>query len=301
MLAIARVVITDVGFSGLVSETWRAIAERTNVVGGAGVIIFLMLTRYAVRGAMTVQWVVLLLVSSHLGGLIPELFGGSVYLITVPPFAIAMSFCLVGDFARTNTQLERKFAEVQALSAQVLAQEREKHGYELRQHLFEVENARRRRELEEARMLPLSMLPGTLPRIPGLEVGVAMVRATEVGGDSYDFRALPDASLLVVVGHATGHDGAGTALVVNAVETLFSTLDGDPELASFMARCSEVLCAVHSGTFHVRLALARLRPGGAPVCAAGMPPLTVHRADSGAVEEIMLAGRLLLESSSWLR
>ena len=353
MLSFAWVVITDLGRSGQVSEAWRAVAERTSVFGLAGVVLFLLLTYYAVRtrpspptatafsvlaalqaagsalkpghawawvwhvylmlatadvvrievtrrtvrrdggtvllGAMAIPWVVILLVSFNQIGGLPELFGQSIYFLVVLPFAVAMSFCLVRDFARTNTQLEQRLAEVQRLSAQVLAQEREKHEYELRQRLLEAENSRKSRELEDARSLQLSMLPASLPRVPGLDVAAAMTTATEVGGDYYDFRTLPDGSLLVAIGDATGH-GAAAAIVVTAVRSLFSALDGELELPSFLARCSDLLRGMHTGSVHMCLALARLRSVGAALCSAGMPPPLVHRAASDTVEEVVLSG-----------
>jgi len=353
MLFFAWVVVTDLARSGPVSEAWRAVAERTNVVGIAGVVLFLMLTYYALRtkpfprtaqifsafaglqtagsvlqpgqmwawvwhvylllvtldvirievtrrtvrrdevtvllAAMVIPWVVILLASFNRIGLLPELFGESIYFVIVLPFAVAMSFCLVRDFARTNRQLEERLVEVQRLSAQVLAQEREKHEYELRQRLLAAENSRKSRELEDARTLQLSMLPPELPELPGLESAAAMATATEVGGDYYDFRTLPDGSLMVAIGDATGH-GAAAGIVVTAVKTLFSALDGNLELPAFMTRCSELLRSMHTGSVHMCLALARVTRGGAAVCSAGMPPLLVHRPATGTVEEIVVPG-----------
>jgi len=116
-----------------------------------------------------------------------------------------------------------------------------------------------------------------------------MTTATEVGGDYYDFRTLPDGSLLVAIGDATGH-GAAAGIVVTAVKALFSALDGGLVLPSFMVRCSDLLRAMHTGSVHMCLALARVNSDGAAVCSAGMPPLLVHRLASGAVEEVVLSG-----------
>ena len=239
--------------------------------------------------AIGVQWLVIHIISLTSIRVLPEFLGVNAYFLVVAPFAVAMSLSLSRDFARTSVQLERRLEEVQALSSQVLNQEREKHEYELRQRLLEAENSRKSRELEDARTLQLSMLPAELPALPGVEVGAAMATATEVGGDYYDFRTLPDGRLMVAVGDATGH-GAAAGIVVTAVKTLFSALDGQLELPSFMARCSELLRAMHTGSVHMCLGLARVSADGATVCSAGMPPLLVHRAASGTVEEVVLSG-----------
>jgi serine phosphatase RsbU (regulator of sigma subunit) len=85
----------------------------------------------------------------------------------------------------------------------------------------QTDNARTTRELESARSLQLSMLPSTLPELPGFEVAAAMATATDVGGDFFDFRTLPDGALVVAVGDATGKKAPGiTIFHLDHAETL---------------------------------------------------------------------------------
>jgi hypothetical protein len=67
------------------------------------------------------------------------------------------------------------------------------------------ENERKTRELTQARELQLSMLPGTMLRLPGLDIAAATQTAAEVGGDYYDVRLAGDGTLLFAFGDATGH------------------------------------------------------------------------------------------------
>ncbi len=141
----------------------------------------------------------------------------AVYVFGVLASVLTMSLFLARTFARTSLHLERRLAEVESLTAQVLDQERAAHANELRQRLLEAENARKSGELEAGRALQLSMLPPVLPEVGGLELAVAMSTASEVGGDYYDFRPAPDGSLIVAVGDATGH-GVAAGILVTAVK-----------------------------------------------------------------------------------
>lgn len=95
----------------------------------------------------------------------PALAGiGGVYVFGMLALAVGMSLFLAGTFARTSTHLERRLAEVRALSEQVLAQERAALEQELRRRLLEAEDARKGSEIAAARHLQLSMLPASLPR-----------------------------------------------------------------------------------------------------------------------------------------
>ncbi len=60
------------------------------------------------------------------------------------------------------------------------------------------------RELEIARQAQASLLPCTLPEIPGVAMAALCRPAYEVGGDYYDVFGLPDGRLAVVVGDVSG-------------------------------------------------------------------------------------------------
>jgi len=60
------------------------------------------------------------------------------------------------------------------------------------------------RELEIARQAQASLLPHTLPEVPGVAMAALCRPAYEVGGDYYDVFALPDGRLAVVVGDVSG-------------------------------------------------------------------------------------------------
>ena len=155
--------------------------------------------------------------------------------------------------------------------------------------LVEAENARKSRELAQARELQLSMLPHDLPAVSGLDVAAATHTAAEVGGDYYDARAGDDGNLLLAFGDATGH-GLASGIVVTAAKALFTSLPAGGALPELLAHCDRVLRGMRFPGLQMCLALARISPREAAVASAAMPPILIHRSSSGAIEELGVGG-----------
>jgi len=68
-------------------------------------------------------------------------------------------------------------------------------------------------ELRVAQLIQQQFLPKTLPDLPGWQIAAFYRAAAEVGGDFYDFIALPEGKVGLVVGDVTGH-GVPAALVM---------------------------------------------------------------------------------------
>ncbi len=81
-----------------------------------------------------------------------------------------------------NRQLTAAYAELQSAQTQI------------------IEKERLERELQVARDIQESILPRTLPVIPGIDLGVMMHPARAVGGDLYDLITLKENYLGVVIG-----------------------------------------------------------------------------------------------------
>ncbi|MFQ5528112.1 MAG: PP2C family protein-serine/threonine phosphatase [Thermoanaerobaculia bacterium] len=151
-----------------------------------------------------------------------------------------------------------------------------------------VELDRKSEELEEARRFQLSLLPKTLPEHPAYEIAAVMRTATEVGGDYYDFRAGQDGSLTVAIGDATGH-GAKAGTMVTVVKSLFSAYPPEGDLIHFQSKAAAAIKQMDLGRMSMALTLARLTGDTLTICAAGMPPVLIHRSDGG-VDEIAIEG-----------
>jgi serine phosphatase RsbU (regulator of sigma subunit) len=209
---------------------------------------------------------------------------------------VSISIYLARKFARTNRELEPQLAQFKELSARTLEQERKAAELRLRHEqeqarlaLIEAENARRARELEEARLLQISMLPKRVPQVPGLEIAAYMQPAAEVGGDYYDFCLSHDGTLTVAVGDATGH-GLRAGMVVTATKSLFETLAEQDEIPQILRQSSAALKRMNLRSLFMAMLLVKLNGRRMTVGAAGMPPVLIHRARHRVVEEVSAQG-----------
>jgi serine phosphatase RsbU (regulator of sigma subunit) len=150
------------------------------------------------------------------------------------------------------------------------------------------ENLRKTEELDEARKLQLSMLPKTVPDLPGMEIAIHMTTATEVGGDYYDFYRDGD-SLTIAVGDATGH-GAKAGVMVTAAKSLFQTLALEPEIPKIFSAMTRSLKRMNFGNTYMAMTIARLNKGNLKIACAGMPPALIYRSATRKVETVALKG-----------
>jgi PAS domain S-box-containing protein len=134
------------------------------------------------------------------------------------------------SFGRPRTILEEERVFLEALAGQcALAIERAE--------MYEKEHT-------AAVTLQRSLLPGELPRVPGLALDAKYLpRSTDVGGDWYDVFRLPDRRLAVTVGDVMGKGllaAAGMGRVRNALRALALT---DPRPAAVLAGLDRLFTA----------------------------------------------------------
>lgn len=210
------------------------------------------------------------------------------------PFCV--SIYLAYTFAQTHKDLEVKLVEVNALSTKALEQEREAAEVRIqREHekaqmaYLEAENARKAKELEEARQLQLSMLPKTVPKLPNLEIAAYMQPASEVGGDYYDFYATPEGILTVALGDATGH-GLKAGTMVTATKGLFNAFVHEESITHILKQSSQALKKMNLKPLYMAMMLMRIKDHQATISIAGMPAILVYKAASQEVVELSLKG-----------
>jgi serine phosphatase RsbU (regulator of sigma subunit) len=191
------------------------------------------------------------------------------------------------EIGRLGAAFNRMAAELHENQERLLEQERLRKEREIERRLLEAEHARKSGELEQARQFQLSLLPRELPRRRDLELAVYVRTATEVGGDYYDFLQGEDGGLVLAIGDATGH-GAASATMVTVVKGLFTGRAAELAPAAFLGHANEVIRRLQLGRMAMALSVLRLHGGHLTASAAGMPPLLIHRAATGAVEEVCL-------------
>ena len=144
-----------------------------------------------------------------------------------------------------------------------------------------------RDELVLARELQRDLLPKAVPAFPGFELSAYNRIANMVGGDLYDFAALPDGRLAILFGDASGH-GMAAGLVMAVAHAAFRTqLDSDPEPGAIVAALNRTLCRTGGPRSFFSCAYVVLSPDGTfSATVAGHPPLLVVGADGAVKREI---------------
>src|SRR5205085_11995510 len=140
-----------------------------------------------------------------------------------------------------------------------------------------IDNARLYQHQKEfADTMQRSLLPRTLPQLPGLDVGDAYQSSArvEVGGDVYDFIELDDGRLAVVLGDVTGHGIEAAADMAMAKFVFRSLAREHPEPGDFLAAANEVVLGEIGAAKFITLLYLTVDPrSGEIACAsAGHPP-----------------------------
>jgi serine phosphatase RsbU (regulator of sigma subunit) len=109
-----------------------------------------------------------------------------------------------------------------------------------------IDNARLYQQQKQfADTMQRSLLPRSRPVVQGLEVGEVYEPSArvDVGGDVYDFLALEDGRLAVVLGDVTGHGVDATADMAMAKFVFRSLAREHPEPGDFLASANDVICS----------------------------------------------------------
>lgn len=157
-----------------------------------------------------------------------------------------------------------------------------------------VEKGRMERELQMARDIQRSLLPAAPPRLPGYDMAADWRSAREVAGDFYDFIALDDGRLGVVIADVSDK-GAPAALFMAVARSLIrANAMNAPTPAEALRRANRLIVADAKSGMFVTAYYVILTAGGAclGVCAGHNPPL-IYRAASRTVEALPAGGLAL--------
>ncbi|MFO7527125.1 MAG: tetratricopeptide repeat protein [Ignavibacteriaceae bacterium] len=155
--------------------------------------------------------------------------------------------------------------------------------------VLQVEYDLKRKELEAARELQLSMLPSEMPKLKNASIAAHMETATEVGGDYYDFFIGDDESLTIFLGDATGH-GAQAGIMVTATKSIFHLFSCKHDLVEILNRTNAGIKNIKLSNLFMSAALLRLKGNVLEYAGAGMPPAFLYRAAHDNIEELSLKG-----------
>jgi sigma-B regulation protein RsbU (phosphoserine phosphatase) len=119
----------------------------------------------------------------------------------------------------------------------------------------------REREFGLARAIQQRRLPKGPPGLAGFDIGGASLPAQETGGDYLDFIPMPDGSLGVAIGDASGHGIAAALIMAETRAYLRALACADTDVGRILTLVNRHVAEDVEGDDFVTLVLARLDPG----------------------------------------
>lgn len=95
--------------------------------------------------------------------------------------------------------------------------------------------------LQIAREIQIGLLPKESPKIAGLEIAGWSKACDETGGDYYDFIAMPDGRLGIVIGDVSGHGVGAALLMASARAFLRGLIQSLPDPSDVLFRVNNLL------------------------------------------------------------
>ncbi|MCX5515848.1 hypothetical protein C3941_05585 [Kaistia algarum] len=167
---------------------------------------------------------------------------------------------------------------------------------EHKNHLLEESARRVEAELAAARSLQAAMLPQSLPADPAYSGTASMLPAREMGGDFYDFFALDDHRLGIVIADVSGKGVPAAFFMAISRTVLQASARESASPGLCLARSNNILCSQNPMELFVTAFYGILdsRTGELAYSNGGHnPPLAVRRADGDVVEVPRTGGMAL--------
>lgn len=149
-------------------------------------------------------------------------------------------------------------------------------------------------ELETARRIQQSILPGKIPSISGLQIAARYIPMAAVAGDFYDFVQLDERRLGILVADVSGH-GVPAALVASMVKIAFAgQFDQASDPAAVLKGMNEALHGRVQRQFVTAVyALIDAVEASIVYACAGHPPPLLRRAATNTLETLSKGGLVL--------
>jgi len=149
-------------------------------------------------------------------------------------------------------------------------------------------------ELEMARQIQLSILPHSIPQLPGLEIAARFSPMTSVAGDFYDFIQIDDKHIGILIADVSGH-GLPSALIASMLQVaLTGQISHASEPAKVLAGLNRALCGKFTDNFvtsayvYVDIEKNLMRYAG-----AGHPPVLQWRKSTCKTAKVLENGLVL--------
>jgi phosphoserine phosphatase RsbU/P len=151
-----------------------------------------------------------------------------------------------------------------------------------------VKEARMEQELQTARRMQISLLPGEVPLNPGWEFAAFWKPAREVAGDFYDFIPLPDGKLGLVIADVCDKGMAAALFMAVSRSILRASLGNSPTSAEDISHANRSICGDSNIGYFVTLFYALLDPasGLLTYVNAGHNPPLLYQSSTGSSQTI---------------
>jgi phosphoserine phosphatase RsbU/P len=150
------------------------------------------------------------------------------------------------------------------------------------------------KELETARQIQLSILPVEVPKMEGLDIAARYIPMSSVAGDFYDFIAVDEKHLGILVADVSGH-GMPAALIASMLKIALAaqvTHAADP--AHVLLGLNQALCGKFQHHFVTAAYLfVDMQKQTLSYAGAGHPPLLLWSRSSGGVRAVVENGLFL--------
>jgi serine phosphatase RsbU (regulator of sigma subunit) len=149
-------------------------------------------------------------------------------------------------------------------------------------------------ELEMARQIQLSILPHSIPQLPGLEIAARFLPMTSVAGDFYDFIQIDDRHIGILIADVSGH-GLPSALIASMLQVALTGQTAHAsEPAKVLAGLNRALCGKFTYNFVTAAYIyADLEKNLMRYAGAGHPPILQWRNSAGKTAQVLENGLVL--------
>lgn len=158
-----------------------------------------------------------------------------------------------------------------------------------------VEKARMERELQMARQVQASLIPTSMPEVPGWEFASAWRPALEVAGDFFDLFGQEDGKLSLVIADVSGKGMPASLFMVSTRSVLRASMERGGLPAEELARANRLITLEAQANVFVTLFYGRLdvATGELTYVNAGHNPPLLCRSASGEIIPLTRTGMAL--------
>jgi serine phosphatase RsbU (regulator of sigma subunit) len=164
------------------------------------------------------------------------------------------------------------------------------------QHSLEAASKEIESELEMAKQIQESILPESLPQIPGYGFAVRYTPTGKIGGDFYNIVRLDDEYLLMLEADVSGH-GVPAAFITAIAKSCFDrNIRPQQSLEVSMRQINKELCESIKTEHYLTafIALLHVPTGNLRYCRIGHPYPIIVRHGTGAIEYLTARGGFFL-------